>query len=77
MDVETKYLKRLYAFQEFRQAQEKQIEELTKDMDEFKRQTDELESELEDSLKKFIQREKDFSVNLINTRTGKKLSEKV
>lgn len=46
-------------------------------MREFKQQTDDLESEVEDSLKKFIQREKDFSVNLILAKTGKKLSEKV
>jgi len=46
-------------------------------MREFKNQTDELERELDDSLKKFIQREKDFSINLILAKTGKKLSEKV
>lgn len=77
LDIDTKYLKRLYAFQDFRKNQEEQIAELSEHMKSFKRRTDSVEEELKDTLNKFVQRQRDLSMTLTLTKTGKKLNDKV
>ncbi|KAK6643120.1 hypothetical protein RUM43_004623 [Polyplax serrata] len=76
LDLDGKYLKRLYAFKEFKQAQEKEIEDLTLMMQQYEEETKLLEEELQEKLKSFMTRAKEVSLNLILSKSGKKINEK-
>lgn len=67
----------MYAFKEFKVAQENEIEELSRLMEQYKTETTDLQRELEEKFKNSVARAKDVSLNLILSKTGKKLNEKV
>lgn len=77
LDIENKYLKRLYVFKEFKQAQEKEIEELTQTMKQCESDTKVLAEELEENLKNLVARAKEVSLTLILSKSGKRINEKV
>jgi hypothetical protein len=76
MDKEVQYHKQLLAFEEIRTTEKKEREAITKELKEIKRQQDELVEKLKMEFGSLIQSEREIGTGLINSKTGKVLSDR-
>jgi chromosome segregation ATPase len=71
---EVQYHKQLLAFEEIRTTEKKEREAITKELEEMKKQRDELVEKLKVEFGSLIQREREIGTRLINIKTGKAIS---
>jgi hypothetical protein len=76
-DQEVRYHKQLLAFEEIRTTEKNEREAITKEIKGMKNRKDELVAELNAEFDSLIQREREIGKELINTKTGKVLHERL
>jgi hypothetical protein len=74
---EIRYHKQLLAFEEIRTTEKKEREGITKELEEMKKQRDELIAHLKVLFDSLIQKEREIGTGLINAKTGKVIPSRV
>jgi hypothetical protein len=76
-DKEIRYHKQLLTFEKVRTTEMKEREAITKELEEMKKQRDDLTAHLKMLFDSLIQKEREIGTKLINTKTGKVIPDRV